>query len=237
MGRPWNERTILLLGDEKVERLHRAHILVVGVGGVGAYAAEMLTRAGVGRITLVDADAIQPSNINRQLPATHQTIGMPKVEVMRERLMAINPTLKLETRCEFLDETTIEPFLAATPYSFIIDAIDSITPKAELIATALRMKVKIVSSMGAGAKDDPTAVTTSVLSKTFNCGLAKAMRTRLKAMGVRGKLPVVFSTQPARKESIILIEGERNKKSTSGTISYMPAIFGCHLAAYAIKQL
>ena len=237
MAAYWNERTELLLGEERLLRLRQSHVLVVGVGGVGAYAAEMIARAGVGEITLVDADTVQPSNINRQLPATHLTIGQAKVEVMRERILAINPEVVLHIRREFLDETTIAPLLSATPYSFIIDAIDSITPKATLIATALRMKMRIVSSMGAGAKDDPTAVTTSELAKTFNCGLAKAMRTRLKAMGVRGKLPVVFSTQPARKESIILIKGERNKKSTSGTVSYMPAIFGCYLAAYAIKQL
>ena len=164
----WTERTSLLLGEEKMKRLHEAHVLVVGVGGVGAYAAEMLCRAGVGEMTIVDADTVQPSNINRQLPATHSTIGRPKVEVLAERFRDINPGIRLHALERYLTEEDITSFILApsldgedcggSDYSFIVDAIDTIAPKCALIAEAMRQGIPIVSSMGAGAKSDITQI-------------------------------------------------------------------------------
>ena len=265
----WSDRTELLLGHDKMERLRGAHVLVVGVGGVGAYAAEMLCRAGVGELTLVDADTVNITNINRQLPATHSTLGRPKVEVLAERFRDINPEIKVNawpvyvatlssphkgeapigedsnnTQQEIITvEALLNQFTESSPHGgserglFIIDAIDTIAPKCALISEALRRGIPIVSSMGAGAKSDITQIRFADLWDTYHCGLAKAVRTRLKKEGLRRSLPVVFSTEQADRRAIMTIEGEQNKKSTTGTISYMPAVFGCYLAEYVIRQL
>ena len=243
MTEHWSDRTELLLGKEKMQRLRDAHVLVVGVGGVGAYAAEMLCRAGVGEMTLIDADTVQPTNINRQLPATHATLGRPKVEVLAERFRTINPDIKLHALCQYLkEEDIVSPSLeggvwGGAPFNFIVDAIDTIAPKYALITEALRRHIPIVSSMGAGAKSDITQIRFADIWDTYHCGLAKAVRTRLKKAGLRRPLPVVFSTEQADRNAIITIEGEQNKKSTTGTISYMPAVFGCYLAEYVIRNL
>ena len=237
MAEDWQQRTALLLGDEKMERLHRAHVLVVGVGGVGAYAAEMLCRAGVGQLTLVDADAVQPTNINRQLPALHSTIGQTKVDVLATRFKDINPELQLRVLPVFLKDEQIPALLDAANYDFIVDAIDTLAPKCHLIAEALRRRIRIVSSMGAGAKSDITQIRFADISETYHCGLSKAVRKRLQKMGVKRKLPVVFSTEQADASAIQLTDEEQNKKSTCGTVSYMPAVFGCYLAEYVIKRL
>lgn len=237
MAEDWQQRTALLLGDEKMERLRRAHVLVVGVGGVGAYAAEMLCRAGVGQLTLVDADAVQPTNINRQLPALHSTIGMAKVDVLAARFKDINPELQLRVLPVFLKDEQIPALLDAANYDFIVDAIDTLAPKCHLIAEALRRRIRIVSSMGAGAKSDITQIRFADISETYHCGLSKAVRKRLQKMGVKRKLPVVFSTEQADASAIQLTDEEQNKKSTCGTVSYMPAVFGCYLAEYVIKRL
>ena len=209
----WRQRTRLLLGEEKMERLQQAHVLVVGLGGVGAYAAEMICRAGVGRMTIVDADTVQPTNINRQLPALHSTLEMSKAEILEKRL---------------LDEAS---------YDFVVDAIDTLAPKCHLIAETLKRHIKIVSSMGAGAKSDITQVRFADIWDTYHCGLSKAVRKRLQKMGIKRKLPVVFSTEQADSKAVLLTEDEMNKKSTCGTISYMPAVFGCYLAEYVLKRL
>ena len=239
----WTDRTELLLGKDKMQRLRDAHVLVVGVGGVGAYAAEMLCRAGVGELTIVDADTVNRTNINRQLPATHSTIGRPKVEVLAERFRDINPDIKLHALCQYLkEEDIVSPSIeggvwGGSPFDFIVDAIDTIAPKCALIAEAMRRGIPIVSSMGAGAKSDITQIRFADLWDTYHCGLAKAVRTRLKKEGLRRSLPVVFSTEQADRRAVITIEGEQNKKSTTGTISYMPAVFGCYLAEYVIRKL
>jgi tRNA A37 threonylcarbamoyladenosine dehydratase len=233
----WKQRTRLLLGDEKMERLERAHVLVVGLGGVGAYAAEMMCRAGVGRLTLVDADSVQPSNINRQLPALHSTLGRNKVDILAERFRDINPEIEITAHPLFLTPQNIPSLLDGEQFDFIVDAIDTITPKCCLIAEALRRKLKIVSSMGAGAKSDITQVRFADLSETYHCGLSKAVRKRLQKMNVHRRLPVVFCTEQADAHAVILTEEEQNKKSTCGTVSYMPAVFGCYLAEYVIKRL
>ena len=233
----WMERTALLMGEEKMERIRRAHVLVVGAGGVGAYAAEMLVRAGVGRLTLWDADRVQPSNINRQLPALHSTIGLDKVAVMQQRIADINPEAKVEALKMFITPDSVNRLLEAKP-DFVIDAIDSISPKVALIEHCLREGINIISSMGAGGRLDPTAVRYADISQTHNDGLARVVRTRLRKDGFHKGLTVVWSEEPSTEASLIFTDGELPcKRSSYGTVSYLPCIFGCMLAAHAINKL
>ena len=233
----WKQRTELLLGEDKMARLQSAHVLVVGLGGVGAYAAEMICRAGVGRMTIVDADTVQITNLNRQLPAMHSTLGMFKADVLEARFKDINQDLELKVLPVFLKDENIPDLLDADEYDFIVDAIDTLSPKCYLIYHALQRRIKIVSSMGAGAKSDITQVRFADLWDTYHCGLSKAVRKRLQKMGVKRKVPVVFSTEQADPKAVLLTDDEMNKKSTCGTVSYMPAVFGCYLAEYVIKRL
>lgn len=233
----WQERTELLLGEDKMQRLRKAHVLVVGLGGVGAYAAEMICRAGVGEMTIIDADTVQPSNINRQLPATHATIGRAKAEVLAERFRNINPEVKLHVKAEYLKDDMIPELLDGSHFDFIVDAIDTVAPKCYLIYHALQRRLPIISSMGAGAKKDITQVCFADLWETYHCGLSKAVRKRLQKLGMKRHLPVVFSTEQADANAVILVDNEQNKKSTAGTISYMPAVFGCYLAEYVLRKL
>lgn len=237
MVEDWKQRTRLLLGEEKMERLQQAHVLVVGLGGVGAYAAEMICRAGVGRMTIVDADMVQPTNINRQLPALHSTMGREKAEVLAARFKDINPDIQLTVLPVFLKDDNIPELLDAARYDFVVDAIDTLAPKCYLIAETLKRHIKIVSSMGAGAKSDITQIRFADIWDTYHCGLSKAVRKRLQKLGIKRKLPVVFSTEQADPKAVLLTEDEQNKKSTCGTVSYMPAVFGCYLAEYVIKRL
>ncbi len=232
----WLQRTSLLLGVEQTYMLQHKHILVVGIGGVGAYAAEMLARAGIGHMTILDSDCVAESNINRQLIALHSTIDKPKVEVLAQRLCDISPSLQLNVRQEYLSVESVEDLLR-TPYDFVVDAIDTVAPKVALLAACLQQKIPVVSSMGAGARLDPTMIRYADIADTFHCGLARAVRSRLRKMGVNGKLPVVFSQEVPCEKAVIEVTGERNKRTTAGTISYMPAIFGCYLAAYVIRSM
>lgn len=233
----WQQRTELLLGREKTERLRRAHVLVVGLGGVGAYAAEMLCRAGIGHMTIVDADTVQPTNINRQLPALHSTLGQYKADVLAARFCDINPDIRLDVLPVYLKDEAITELLDSERFDFVVDAIDTVAPKCYLIYNALKRGLKIVSSMGAGAKSDITQVRFADLWETYHCGLSKAVRKRLQKMGMKRKLPVVFSTEQADTNAVVLVDDEQNKKSTTGTVSYMPAVFGCYLAEYVIKRI
>lgn len=236
-SRAWCERTELLLGSEKAEKLRRSHVLVVGLGGVGAYAAEMIARAGVGQMTLVDADAVSVSNINRQLIALHSTVGRPKAEVLAARLRDINPDIQLTVIQEYIkDEATDWLLDKEAGYNFAVDAIDTLAPKVNLIKGCLDRNIPLVSSMGAGAKTDPTLVEIKDIGKSHHCPLAHMLRKRLHKMGIRSGFPVVFSPEPVREGSMILCE-EQNKKSNVGTISYMPAVFGCACASVAIRTL
>lgn len=232
----WLERSVLLLGEDKMQRLSAAKVLVVGVGGVGAYAAEMLVRAGVGSLTIADCDHISQSNINRQLIALHSTVGRSKVEVLAERLLDINPDLKLRIIEEYVkDEKTYE-VLDSKPFDYVVDAIDTLSPKLALIKGALDRHYPIVSSMGAGAKLDPTAMEICDISKTHHCPLAHMLRKRLHKMGIRRGFKAVFSAEPPVEGAMILCE-EQNKKSNVGTISYMPALFGIGCASVVIRDL
>lgn len=232
----WMQRTSLLLSEEITIRLQSCRVLVVGVGGVGAYAAEMLVRAGVGRMTIIDSDSVALSNINRQLVALHSTVGLDKVDVLAKRLNDINPHLELSARKCYLDVEGVDVLLQEG-YDFVIDAIDTVAPKVALLAACMRQGIPVVSSMGAGARIDPSQIRYADIADTFHCGLARAVRTRLRKMGVKGKLLVVFSTEVPRAEAVQEVTGERNKRTTVGTVSYMPAIFGCYLAAYVIRIL
>lgn len=233
----WQQRTKILLGEERVNRFHTSHVLVVGLGGVGAYAAEMICRAGVGNMTIVDGDIVQPTNINRQLPALHSTISKSKAELVGQRLKDINPELNLKILPLYLKDDNIEELLDSDKFDFVVDAIDTISPKVFLIHNTLQRGIRIISSMGAGAKTDITKVRFADIRDTFHCGLSKAVRKKLQKLGNKKKLPVVFSTEQANREAILLTDQERNKKSTAGTVSYMPAIFGCYLAEYVIRKL
>ena len=232
----WHSRTELLLGNEKIKKLQNSHVLVVGLGGVGGMAAEMICRSGVGEMTILDADTVAPSNINRQLAALHSTVGKPKAEVLASRLRDINPELKLNVIVDFLEEEKIESLLN-NKFDFVVDAIDTIAPKIALIKACVKQNIPIVSSMGSGAKIDPAQVKITDISKTENCALARTVRQRLSKMGIKKGVPVVASTEGINKGAVLLVENERNKKSTTGTISYMPAIFGCLLASYVIRNI
>ena len=222
---------------DRVSELAQCHVLIVGLGGVGGFAAELIARAGIGRMTIVDADIVQPSNINRQLVATTETIGEAKASVLAARLRAINPHIQLEVIEAFLKDENMIELLDRHRYDYVIDAIDSLSPKVHLIAKSMERGLPIISSMGAGAKSDPTQIHQADLNKSYNCTLARALRKRLRKFGIRKGLPVVFSTELPDSNAVKEIEGEQCKRSTAGTVSYMPALFGCHLAAYVIQHI
>ena len=232
----WLERTELLLGEEKLAMLRRANVLVVGLGGVGAYAAEMIARAGVGRMTIADADTVNVSNINRQLVALHSTVGQPKAGVLAARLRDINPEIELTVVNEYIrDELTYE-LLDSARFDYVVDAIDTLSPKLALIAAAMERGYPLVSSMGAGAKTDPTRMEIADISKTHHCPLAHMLRKRLHKAGVRSGFRAVFSAEPIREGAMIICE-EQNKKSNVGTISYLPAMFGIGCASVVIRGI
>ncbi len=236
MNSNWLERTELLLGNEKLALLQGAHVLVVGLGGVGAYAAEMIIRAGVGRLTIADADCVSESNINRQLVALHSTVGRPKAEVLAERLRDINPALELTIVNDYIKDEKTYTLLDAARYDYVVDAIDTLSPKMALIAGALERGYPLVSSMGAGAKTDPTQLEIKDISKSHHCPLAHMLRMRLHKLGIRSGFWAVFSPEPVREGAMILCE-EQNKKSNMGTISYLPALFGIGCASVVIRGL
>lgn len=232
----WLSRTELLIGREKLEKLFNAHVLVVGMGGVGSFAAEFICRSGIGEMTIVDGDVVDPSNRNRQLPALATTHGQSKAEIMAERLLAINPELKLHVIKEFVTPEKVDAILD-TPFDYVVDAIDSITPKLTFIKAAYAKGLKIVSSMGAGAKLDPTQLRVVDISKTYNCPFAQQIRKKLKEAQIYKGIKVVFSPEEPIKESLMLTDGSNFKKSAYGTISYLPATFGACVASVAIRDL
>ncbi|MDX2414120.1 MAG: tRNA threonylcarbamoyladenosine dehydratase [Bacteroidales bacterium] len=232
----WQKRTELLLGKESLGKLAQANVLVVGLGGVGAYAAELICRAGVGSMTIVDGDRVKETNINRQLVALNTTIGRNKTEALAERLLDINPDLKLTMFAEFIkDERVIE--IIDRGYDYIVDAIDTLSPKLYLIYHAMQKGTPVVSSMGAGGKLDPAMIEITDISKSYNCKLARTLRKRLHRLGIRKGFIVVFSPEEVPGESVELTDNEQNKKSNVGTVSYMPPAFGCACASVVIRGL
>lgn len=233
----WMSRTQLLLGDEKIEKLITKHVLVVGLGGVGGICAEMIARAGVGKMTIIDADTVDVSNTNRQIPALHSTVGKLKSEVMAERLKDINPNLNLTMLSVFIQEEITIDLLETNRFDYAVDCIDTLSPKVHFIKACLDRKIPIVSSLGAGGKVDPAQVVITDISKTHQCNLAKYVRKKLHEVGIRTGLKVVFSAEPVEQERIIVTEKAFPKKSIIGTVSYMPAIFGCMVASVVIRDL
>lgn len=237
-AKDWRARTCLLLGEERLHGLAEKHVLAVGLGGVGAVASEMLVRAGVGEMTAVDGDTVDPTNRNRQLPALVSTQGRRKTDVMAERLKDINPELRLHVLGRFLTETDMEALFASAQFDLVLDAIDSVGPKTALLACAVRHGIPVVSSMGAGARLDPEKVRCADISKTSVCGLARAVRLNLRKQNITHGVTAVFSVEEPRKESIVPDPSAGfGKRSATGTVSYMPAVFGCHCAAAAIRLL
>ena len=232
----WTERAELLFKKEGLEKLKNANILIVGVGGVGSFAAEFTARAGVGKITIVDGDTVDITNINRQLPALHSTVGRPKIDVVGDRLLDINPELQLIKIQEFLSpERAFE--IVSEDYDYVLDCIDSITPKLNLIIAAKRKRVKIISSMGAGGKMEASKVKVADISNTENCFLAKAIKKRLKEVKIDKGVKVVFSSEIQDKNSLKTTDGSNYKKSFYGTNSYMPGLFGLYAAETVIRYI
>ena len=225
----------MLIGAENQGKLQSSHVLVAGLGGVGAYAAEALCRAGIGRLTIIDGDVVQPTNRNRQLLALCSNEGQSKTEVMAARLRDINPDIQVETINEFIrDERLVE--IVSCPYDYVVDAIDTLSPKIFLLYYGLKNHQRIISSMGAGGKLDPLQIRVDDLSKTYNCRLAYILRKRLRKLGVTAGIKAVFSTEQVDRDLVEPCD-EQNKKSIVGTISYLPAMFGCVCASVVIRDL
>jgi len=233
----WISRTTALIGDDNLNKLINSHVLVVGLGGIGSFAAEFIARAGVGTMTIVDGDVVDPSNRNRQLPALYSTHGVSKADWMAERIKDINPEIKLNVIKEFLSPEKAYEIVSLYEYDYIIDAIDSITPKINLLKAAHQLKKKIIMSGGAGGKLDPTKLMVADLSKTYNCVFVKTVRKRLKKEKIYKGIKVVFSSELPDRDSLIMTDGANYKKSAYGTISYLPAVFGGVCASVVIRDL
>lgn len=232
----WKERTSMLVGEEGLQRLSVSRVAVIGVGGVGGYAAEMVVRAGVGHLIIMDSDNVSVTNKNRQLLALDSTVGRPKCDVLRERLLDINPQLDIIVLKEYLEAGSADEVLGKYRIDFLIDAIDTLSPKMSLIKYCMDRGIPLVSSMGAGAKTDATKVRLADISKSFNCPLAALVRKRLRRMGIKKGFQAVFSEELPKKEAITECD-DRNKKSLVGTVSYIPAVFGCVCAQAALQSL
>lgn len=232
----WLSRSALLVGDDGIQTLQKKHVLVVGLGGVGSFAAEFMCRAGIGEMTVVDGDVVDPTNRNRQLPALSTNHGVSKARIMAERLMAINPQLKLHVVEEFLSPQKCREILQ-TPFDYVLDCIDSVTPKVTLLSAAMEAGVPTVSSMGAGGKLDPTKLRVGSLTETYHCVFAYYVRKRLNRIADASPIKAVFSTELRRRESLLMTDGSNFKRSAYGTISYLPAAFGGVCASVAIREL
>ena len=233
----WMSRTQLMLGDDAMEQIMSKNVLVIGLGGVGAICAEMIVRAGVGSITIVDNDKVDASNINRQIQALQSSVDLPKAQVLSKRLLDINPNLNLKVHEMYIKEEITTNLLESANWDYVVDCIDTLSCKVFLIKKCIDMKLPIVSSMGAGGKLDPSQIIVTDISKTNVCNLARYVRKRLQALGVKKGLKVVFSPEKADQEKIIVTEKAFPKKSIIGTMSYMPAIFGCTVASVVIRDL
>lgn len=230
-------RTNVLLGEESVQRLMKANVLVVGLEGVGGIAAEMVARAGVGKMTIVDADTVDPTNRNRQVPALSSTEGRLKADILGQRLMDINPELDLTIIPEYIKDERIYELLDKGKFDYAMDCIDTLSPKVYFIEACVQRKIPLVCSMGAGGKLDPTQVRIADFSRSYNCNLARYVRKRLHRMGIYRGVTCVYSTERADQSRIIPTPEDTRKKSVIGTISYMPAVFGCTCASVVIRDL
>ena len=232
----WLSRTSLLLGEETVRALTQKHVMIVGMGGVGSFAAEFICRSGIGKMTIIDGDIVDPTNRNRQLPALSTNHGVSKADIMADRLLAINPELALTVIKEFINPEMVENLLASKP-DYIIDAIDSVTPKITFIKIAFQKNLAMVCSMGAGGKLDPSKISVVDISKTYNCPFAQQVRKMLKQHKIYKGIKTVFSPEEHVWESLMMTDGNNYKKSAYGTMSYMPATFGAVAASVVIRDL
>lgn len=232
----WNDRTLRLIGNDAAERLRRARVLVVGVGGVGGYAVEMLARTGVGHITVIDADNVAESNLNRQLIATRSTVGSSKVMLFTERIHDINHEAGILALQDFVTPDNVADILSQQDYDYVIDAIDTVAPKTALIIECMKRHIPVISSMGAGGRVDPTRCGYTDLWSTREDGLARAVRQRLKKAGMHRPLTVVASDEAPHTSSLIALD-TRNKRTSYGTIATIPSIFGILLASHVIRRL
>ncbi len=234
----WCERTELLIGHENQERLKKAHVLIVGLGGVGSYAAEFIARSGVGKITLIDGDSFDITNKNRQLTALDSTLGRNKAVVLAERLRDINSEIKLNVIEEFVVPERVWEILKELQPDYVMDCIDSVSPKLEWIIASKRLKIKIITHLGAGGKTNPASVSVVHLHQTHDCKLALHLKKRLKRKDIDyRKIKAVFSSEIQLKSSLKMTDGSNFKRSFYGTISYMPALFGLQGAAEVIRYL
>jgi tRNA A37 threonylcarbamoyladenosine dehydratase len=233
----WQARTELLLGEENVAKLRGSHVIVFGLGGVGSTACEHLCRAGIGELTIVDGDVVNETNRNRQLPALLSNQGLLKAEVMAKRLLDINPNLKLHVFPEYVKDQRMLDILKLAKYDFVVDAIDTFSPKTYLIVHCMNLGLRLVSSMGSGGKTDPTQIQIADIAQTYQCPLADALRKRLHKLGIYSGFHAVFSAEKVRENSVLHCENEVNKKSTVGTISYMPPTFGAFCASVVIREI
>ncbi len=231
-----HSRTVLLLGEKKFSKLQKAHVLIAGLGGVGGYAAEQIARAGVGKLTLIDADTVNESNINRQIIALHSTIGKLKTDAFETRLKDINPDIEIIKKNIFFTYENIEEIILNSNPDYAVDAVDTLMPKVNLIKSCLDNNIPLVSSMGAGGRLNPEKVHIADISKTYNCGLARMLRKRLHKFNIRTGFKAVFSSEKVER-NVIIKEESRNKKTNVGTVSYMPAIFGMFCASVVIQDL
>ena len=232
----WLSRSALLIGNEGIELLQQKHVLVIGLGGVGSFAAEFICRAGIGEMTIVDGDVVDPTNRNRQLPALATNHGVSKAEIMSERLLSINPDLRLNVVQEFLTPTKCREIMEGK-FDYVVDCIDSVTPKVTLLSKALEKDIPIVSSMGAGGKLDPTKLHVTLLPDTYQCRFAQYVRKRLKKLANHEKVKAVFSIEETKKDSLVMTDGSNFKRSAYGTTSYLPAAFGGICASVVIRDL
>ena len=227
-------RTGLLIGEENMQKLENAKVAVFGIGGVGGYVVEALARSGVGTFDLIDNDTVALSNLNRQIIATKDTVGQYKTEVMKNRILSINPEAKVNVHnCFYLPETAQE--FNFSDYTYVVDAVDTVTAKIDIIMQAQAAGVPVISSMGAGNKLDATRLTVTDIYKTTMCPLAKVLRRELKKRGVK-KLKVVYSTEKAIKP-VGEVEENTGRRSTPGSIAYVPSVAGLLLAGEIIKDI
>ncbi|MBF0160766.1 MAG: ThiF family adenylyltransferase [Magnetococcales bacterium] len=231
------ERTRILVGEAGIARLQQAHVLVAGLGGVGGFAAECLVRAGVGRLTLVDDDVVSPSNLNRQLPATEESMGQKKGAVMMQRLAAIHPDCRLEWIDHFLTPQSIPAILERTAPDWVLDAIDSLNCKVALILEARARGWPVASSMGAGGRLDPSRLVVSDVMDTSGCPLAREVRIRLRRRGCGRGVVAVWSNEPPLPHAPLAPTEQGRSRVVNGTISYLPALFGATLAGVIVRTL
>ncbi|MCB0649141.1 MAG: tRNA threonylcarbamoyladenosine dehydratase [Saprospiraceae bacterium] len=233
----WLERTELLIGKEAQEKLLSSKILLVGLGGVGSFAGEFLVRAGIGSITIIDGDVVDPTNKNRQLQALDSTVGQVKADLLKERFLDINPNLDIVAYNKFLEPEDMKVLLETQSFDFVLDCIDSIQPKLSLLHSAKSQKLKIISAMGAGGKLDPSKIKIGDISTTRDCKFAQQVKKQLKKKGIKHGILAVYSDEIQPKEALQYTESAKYKRSYYGTISYMPALFGLRMAAEVLRRL